>query len=78
MDNTLKGKFSDKLKDKYFDVVYQPPANCWFLKLAVDAPYDKPGVNTTITFNLLISGQAIGFGAGEGLFSKTNDSVTRN
>ncbi len=75
LDNTLHGKFLDKLKDKYFDVIYQPPANCWFLKFAVSAPYDKPGINTTITFNLLISGQAVGFGAGEGLFGKTIDNV---
>jgi lipopolysaccharide assembly outer membrane protein LptD (OstA) len=72
LNNTIAGKFSDKLQDKYFDVIYQPPANCWFLKLAVDAPYDKPGINTTITFNLLISGQAVGFGAGQGLFGKSN------
>jgi len=76
LNNTIKGKFSDKLQDKYFDVTYQPPANCWFLKFAVDAPYDKPGINTTITFNLIISGQAVGFGAGQGLFGKTIDNVT--
>jgi lipopolysaccharide assembly outer membrane protein LptD (OstA) len=78
LNNNIKGKFSDKLQDKYFDLVYQPPANCWFLRLAVDAPYDRPGINTTITFNLLISGQAVGFGAGQGLFGKTVDNVTRN
>jgi len=71
LNNNLKGKFSDKLQDKYFDFTYQPPADCWFLKLAVRAPYDKPGVDTTITFNLLISGQAVGFGAGQGLFGKS-------
>jgi len=71
LNNTLKGKFMDRLQDKYFDVTYQPPANCWFLKFSVDAPYDKPGVNTTITFNLIISGQAVGFGAGQGLFGKS-------
>jgi len=63
LDNTLKGTFMHRLADKYLDLTYQPPANCWFLKLSVDAPYDKPGINTTITFNLIISGQAVGFGA---------------
>lgn len=73
-NNELKGKFMDKLQDKYFDLTYQPPANCWFLKLAVRAPYDKPGIDTSITFNLIISGQAVGFGAGQGLFGKSAET----
>lgn len=60
-NNTLPGKFSDKVQDKYFDIIYNPPSSCWFLKLAMSAPYDKPGYNVFISFNLLISGQAVGF-----------------
>jgi lipopolysaccharide assembly outer membrane protein LptD (OstA) len=66
-NNSLTGKFSDKIQDKYFDVTYSPPSSCWFLKFAMSAPYDKPGFNVFITFNLLISGQAVGFGS-EGNF----------
>jgi lipopolysaccharide assembly outer membrane protein LptD (OstA) len=66
-NNSLAGKFSDKIQDKYFDVTYSPPSSCWFLKFAMSAPYDKPGFNVFITFNLLISGQAVGFGS-EGNF----------
>jgi lipopolysaccharide assembly outer membrane protein LptD (OstA) len=72
LNNSLPGKFSDRIQDKYFDVVYNPPSSCWYLKLAVSAPYDKPGFNVFITFNLLISGQAIGFGSEGNLLNAMN------
>ncbi|MCX6112924.1 MAG: LPS assembly protein LptD [Proteobacteria bacterium] len=72
LNNSLPGKFTDKIQDKYFDVIYSPPSSCWFLKFAVSAPYDKPGFNVFISFNLLISGQAIGFGADSNLLSAMN------
>ncbi len=62
-NNALTGSFSDKIQDKYFDVTYSPPSSCWFLEFSMSAPYDKPGYNIFITFNLLISGQAVGFGS---------------
>ena len=65
LNNTLKGKFLDKLQDKYVDLTYQPPSSCWLLKLAARAPYDRPGVDVSLTFNLLISGQSFGFGEQE-------------
>lgn len=61
LNNALKGKFTDKLQDKYVDITYQPPSKCWLLAVAARAPYDRPGVDVSITFNLLISGQSVGF-----------------
>ena len=72
LNNTLPGKFTDKIQDKYFDIIYNPPSSCWFTKLAVSAPYDKPGFNVMISFNLLISGQTIGFGADSNLLNAMN------
>jgi lipopolysaccharide assembly outer membrane protein LptD (OstA) len=70
LNNTIKGTLKDKIQDKYADVIYYPPSSCWFIKLAATAPYDKPGIQYNITFNLLISGQAIGFGKDDGFWSK--------
>ncbi|MEI6079054.1 MAG: LPS assembly protein LptD [bacterium] len=72
LNNSLPGKFSDRIQDKYFDLIYNPPSSCWYLKFAVSAPYDKPGFNMYITFSLLISGQAIGFGSEGNLLSAMN------
>ncbi|MEI6092394.1 MAG: LPS assembly protein LptD [bacterium] len=76
-NNTLPGKFSDKVQDKYFDIIYNPPSSCWFLKLAMSAPYDKPGYNIFISFNLLISGQAVGFSGDNSVLNAMNFGSSR-
>ncbi len=70
LNNAIKGTLKDKIQDKYADITYYPPSSCWFIQVAATAPYDRPGIQYDITFNLLISGQAIGFGKENGFWSK--------
>ena len=70
LNNALQGKLKDKIQDKYADITYYPPSSCWFIKVAATDPYDRVGIQYDITFNLLISGQAIGFGKEDGFWSK--------
>ena len=70
LNNAIEGTLKDKIQDKYADITYYPPSSCWFLKVAATAPYDRAGIQYDITFNLLISGQAIGFGKEDGFWSK--------
>jgi len=74
LNNNFPGTLSNKMQDKYIDLTYNPPSSCWILKLAANAPYDRPGVDVSITFNLMISGQAIGFGAQDSFWSKVGYS----
>lgn len=70
LNNEINGTLKEKIQDKYADIIYYPPSSCWFLKVAATAPYDRAGIQYNITFNLLISGQAIGFGKDDGFWSK--------
>ena len=70
LNNAIQGTLAKKIQDKYADITYYPPSSCWFIQVAATAPYDRPGIQYDITFNLLISGQAIGFGKESSLWSK--------
>ncbi|MBN1115504.1 MAG: LPS-assembly protein LptD [Oligoflexia bacterium] len=70
LNNEVRGTLLDKMRDKFFSIAYNPPSSCWTILLSARDPYDKDGFDIKITFNLLISGQAVGFGKESGFWNK--------